>query len=88
MPGSRRGELRSTADEELMTLVIRGDADAFEVLYDRHVGAAYSLAYRVVGDQHQAEDVTQEALVSIWRSGRAIRPGSGQRPRLDPRHHP
>lgn len=56
------------ADEDLMTLVDRKDADAFEVLYDRHGGAAYSLAYRIVGDRDMAEDVTQEAFLSIWRS--------------------
>jgi RNA polymerase sigma-70 factor, ECF subfamily len=57
------------ADEELMPLVGRKDADAFEVLYDRHGGVAYSLAYRIVGERGAAEDVTQEAFVSIWRSG-------------------
>ena len=52
-----------------MTLVERKDADAFAVLYDRHGGAAYSLAHRIVGDPTVAEDVTQEAFLSLWRSG-------------------
>ena len=52
-----------------MTLVERRDADAFAVLYDRHGGAAYSLAHRIVGDPAIAEDVTQEAFISVWRSG-------------------
>jgi RNA polymerase sigma-70 factor, ECF subfamily len=52
-----------------MTLVERRDADAFAVLYDRHGGAAYSLAHRIVGDPAVAEDVTQEAFLSVWRSG-------------------
>jgi len=52
-----------------MTLVERKDADAFAVLYDRHGGAAYSLAHRIVGDRMIAEDVTQEAFHSVWRSG-------------------
>ena len=51
-----------------MTLVDRKDAAAFETFYDRHGGAAYSLAYRIVGDTKAAEDVTQEAFLSIWRS--------------------
>jgi len=51
-----------------MQLVQRGDPRAFELLYDRHGGAAYSLAYRIVGKQGTAEDVVQEALLSIWRS--------------------
>ncbi len=57
------------ADEELMPLIGKQDAAAFEVFYDRHGGVAYSLAYRIVGERAAAEDVTQEAFVSIWRSG-------------------
>ena len=57
------------ADEELMPLLAQKDPDAFEVFYERHGGAAYSLAYRIVGDRSAAEDVTQEAFLSIWRSG-------------------
>jgi RNA polymerase sigma-70 factor, ECF subfamily len=61
-------DIRNLADEEVMQLVQRGDPRAFELLYDRHGGAAYSLAYRIVGKQTTAEDVVQEALLSIWRS--------------------
>jgi RNA polymerase sigma-70 factor, ECF subfamily len=61
-------ELARLGDEDLMALVDRKDPDAFEVLYDRHGGAAFSLAYRIVGDRRGAEDVTQEAFLSIWRS--------------------
>jgi RNA polymerase sigma-70 factor (ECF subfamily) len=61
--------LQRLADEDLMPLVERKDPDAFGVVYDRHGGAAYSLAYRIVGDRGVAEDVTQEAFLSVWRSG-------------------
>jgi RNA polymerase sigma-70 factor, ECF subfamily len=64
-----RAELQRLADEDLMPLVGAKDPIAFEVFYDRHGGAAYSLAYRIVGNSQSAEDVTQEALLSIWRSG-------------------
>ena len=57
------------ADEELMPLIGEKDPNAFEVFYDRHGGVAYSLAYRIVGERGAAEDVTQEAFISIWRSG-------------------
>lgn len=60
--------LERLADEELMEAVDRKVAAAFEVLYDRHGGAAYSLAYRIVGERNAAEDVAQEAFLSIWRS--------------------
>src|SRR5204862_7401117 len=45
-----------------------GDPRAFEMLYDRHGGAAFSLAYRMVGTRAVAEDIVQEAFLSIWRS--------------------
>src|SRR5947209_9093918 len=70
MAGSvnRRNDIHRLADEELMELVRAGDARAFEAIYDRHGGAAFSLAYRMVGNRAVAEDVTQEAFMSVWRS--------------------
>ena len=62
-------ELRDLADEDLMQLVRRGEASAFEVVYERHSSAAFSLAYRMCGTRSAAEDVVQEAFLSLWRSG-------------------
>jgi RNA polymerase sigma-70 factor (ECF subfamily) len=62
-------DLHRLADEDLMPLVDRREPSAFEVLYDRHGGAAFSLAYRMVGERAKAEDITQEAFLSLWRSG-------------------
>lgn len=61
--------LRALADEDLMALVRNGDARAFEVIFDRHSGPAFSLAYRMCGRRPMAEDVVQEAFLSLWRSG-------------------
>jgi RNA polymerase sigma-70 factor, ECF subfamily len=70
MPGRTSNDtLRDLADEDLMRLVQRADPGAFEVVYDRHAGAAFSLAYRMCGTRGLAEDVVQEAFLSIWRSG-------------------
>ena len=63
-----QSEIPSLADEDVMTLVQAGDPRAFEVLFDRHSGAAFSLAYRMVGNRVTAEDISQEAFLSIWRS--------------------
>jgi RNA polymerase sigma-70 factor (ECF subfamily) len=60
---------RLLADEDLMQLVRQGDAAAFEVVYERHSTAAFSLAYRMTGRRGAAEDVVQEAFLSLWRSG-------------------
>ncbi|MGI8429039.1 MAG: RNA polymerase sigma factor [Solirubrobacteraceae bacterium] len=62
-------QLRELADEDLMQLVRRGEASAFEVVYERHSSAAFSLAYRMCGTRSAAEDVVQEAFLSLWRSG-------------------
>jgi len=61
-------DIRDLADEEVMRLVGDGDPRAFELLYDRHGGAAFSLAYRMVGNRSAAEDIIQEAFLAIWRS--------------------
>jgi RNA polymerase sigma-70 factor, ECF subfamily len=66
---TRKDRAERLADEELMPLIGAKDPEAFEVFYDRHGGVAYSLAYRIVGEKTAAEDVTQEAFISIWRSG-------------------
>jgi len=63
------GALSDLADEDLMQLVRKGESAAFEVVYQRHATAAFSLAYRMVGTRNAAEDVVQEAFLSLWRSG-------------------
>jgi RNA polymerase sigma-70 factor, ECF subfamily len=70
-------DIRNLADEEVMQLVQRGRPNAFELLYDRHGGAAFSLAYRMVGGRAAAEDVVQEAFLSIWRSRLRYEPARG-----------
>jgi RNA polymerase sigma-70 factor (ECF subfamily) len=70
-------DVRALADEDLVPLMARGDARAFEAIYERHAGAAYSLAYRMVGTRAAAEDVTQEAFLNLWRSGAHYDRGRG-----------
>jgi RNA polymerase sigma-70 factor, ECF subfamily len=66
---SRPVDLRALADEELMGLVRDGEVQAFEVIFDRHAAAAFSLAYRMCGRRAAAEDIVQDAFLSLWRSG-------------------
>jgi RNA polymerase sigma-70 factor (ECF subfamily) len=73
----RKRAIRGLADEELMPLVGNGQIEAFELFYERHAGAAYSLAHRIVGDSKLAEDVTQEAFLSIWRRQSSYDPARG-----------
>lgn len=52
-----------------MQRVQDGDTVAFEVIFDRHSGAAFSLAYRMCGRRAIAEDIVQETFLSLWRGG-------------------
>lgn len=60
-----------------MQLVYRGQAAAFEVIYDRHADAAFSLACRICGHRGMAEDIVQEGFLSLWRSGARYDRGRG-----------
>ena len=53
---------------ELLKLSGRGDEGAFARLYDATAARAFGLAVRVVRDPSQAEEVTQEAFLEIWRT--------------------
>ena len=64
-----KDKLRKLADEELMERVAKCDADAFEVVLERHADAAFSLAYRICGRRSMAEDIAQESFLALWRSG-------------------
>jgi RNA polymerase sigma-70 factor (ECF subfamily) len=73
----RRAALGRLADEELIALVRERDADAFEAIFDRHAGVAYSLAYRMCGTRELAEEVVQEAFIGLWRSPGSYQPARG-----------
>ena len=68
------------AEAELLGRARRGDERAWEMLVGRHQAAAFRLAYLVVGDAADAEDVAQEAFVRAFLSlerfeiGRPFRP--------------
>jgi RNA polymerase sigma-70 factor, ECF subfamily len=65
------------ADEELMGLVAEADPVAFDVLYDRHSTAAFSLAYRICGRRGAAEDALQDAFLAAWRGAGRYDPTRG-----------
>ena len=65
------------ADKDLISVVVEGDAGAFATLYDRHARAAYSLAYRMMGEKQAAEDLVQDALLKVWRGAASYRTERG-----------
>lgn len=60
-------ENASRADEELMAAIARAEEWAMEQLYERYGRYAYALAYRIVRDATLAEDIVQDAFLSVWR---------------------
>jgi len=56
-----------------MALADSGNTQAFAALYDRHARAAYSLAYRMMGERQAAEDLVQEAFLKVWRAAGSYR---------------
>src|SRR3954447_5181008 len=67
-PGLRLVPAGGTSDLDLLVgRVARGDASAFEQLYDELGSAVFGLARRVVRDPTRAEDVTQEVFLEVWR---------------------
>ena len=65
------------ADEDLISLVEAADAEAFATLYDRHSRAAFSLAYRMMGERQASEDLTQDAFLKVWRGASSYRADRG-----------
>ncbi len=62
------------SDEELVARLRERDTGAFTALYDRHNRVAFGLAYRMLGEPSAAEDVVQEAFLSVWRQADSFRP--------------
>jgi RNA polymerase sigma-70 factor (ECF subfamily) len=73
----RRRQYLILADEDLISLVEAADAEAFATLYDRHSRAAFSLAYRMMGERQAAEDLAQDAFLKVWRGASSFRAERG-----------
>ena len=65
-------------DTSLLRAIQRGDQEAVATLYDRYGGVAYGLALRITGNAATAEDVVQEAFVSLWKQAPRFDPARGQ----------
>ena len=86
-PGVVRAETladgRALTDAMLAARAGRGDAEAFRMLLDRHLSAVVAIARRMLRDDAEAEDVAQEAMLRLWRTGADLELGAaGARPWL------
>lgn len=65
------------SDMNLIARVGEGDASSLAALYDRHNPIAFRVALSIVHDRGRAEDVVQEAFLSVWRKGGSYTPDRG-----------
>ena len=65
------------ADVDVVMRVAAGDRDAVAELYDRHASRVLGLAYRIVQNSSDAEDVVQEVFSQAWRTAQAYRATRG-----------
>lgn len=73
--GMSMAENNPSADAErqqeqirLVAAMARGDKNAMAALYDQLSGPLYSLAYRMLGDAGEAQDLTQDIFLQLWRT--------------------
>ncbi|MGH8612019.1 MAG: sigma-70 family RNA polymerase sigma factor [Gammaproteobacteria bacterium] len=62
---------------DLIQRITESDGDAFERLYDRYAQVMLNLAFRIVGNQADAEDVVQEVFCQVWRDAARYDPARG-----------
>ena len=66
-----------TDERALMARVGAGDAAAFERIVERHLPMLHALAWRMLGDAGEAEDVVQDSLVKLWVNAKGWQPSGG-----------
>ena len=60
-------------DQILIDRFTSGDTNAFQELVERYKKKVYYLAYDIAGDHHEAEDISQEVFIKVFRSLNAFR---------------
>lgn len=55
-------------DEEFIKRILNGDSNAYSYFVDKYKDVAYSIAYRVVHDAHDAEEIIQDAFVKAYQA--------------------
>lgn len=62
------------SDVELVARLVAGDDAALGELYDRHADSVFRVAFRLLGDRGQAEDVLQETILALWNRAETYDP--------------
>ena len=73
--GAARETAADGGDDAVMIRIARRDAVAFGTVVTAQAGMLHRVAYRMIGDAAEAEDVAQEALLRLWASADRWRTG-------------
>lgn len=77
-PGAALVDRRSApADEEVARGLVAGDEECLAAAYARWSTLVHTLAWRSLGDPKEAEDVTQQVFLGVWRGRGGFRPERG-----------
>lgn len=71
------GDERHQEQARLVAAMARGDKQAMAALYDQLAGPLYSLACRMLGDAAEAQDLTQDIFLQLWRTAPTYEPSRG-----------
>ena len=57
----------SSIDPSLLASIVKGDQQAFSQLYDHSSTLLYTLAFRILGDREEADELLQDVYLEVWR---------------------
>ncbi|MCX6760863.1 MAG: sigma-70 family RNA polymerase sigma factor [Candidatus Nealsonbacteria bacterium] len=60
--------MENFSDKQLIAAYLRGEEKSFEVLIGRYLKPIYRFTHRYVGNIQDAEDITQDAFLKVWRN--------------------
>jgi RNA polymerase sigma-70 factor, ECF subfamily len=60
--------MENLTDSQLINAYLKGKKDALDILINRYLKLVYTFIFRLVGNAADAEDITQEVFVKVWRN--------------------
>ena len=76
-PDQHPGDERNRDQVRLVEAMARGEQAALGALYDQLAGPLYSLAYRLLADAGEAQDLVQDIFLQVWRTAASYDPARG-----------
>jgi RNA polymerase sigma-70 factor, ECF subfamily len=75
--GPQPAEIRSPSDEDLMAWIQAKDPRGLDLLYSRYSRLVFGIAFRIVNDKSEAEDIVQETFFSLYQKAMLFDPAKG-----------